>query len=263
MTASEHHASVTSESDWELWSIRILLSIVVLGGAIFVSVPGISSRLQTKSAVFPQLLVGFAVLALVLYLHMESQRKLLGRASAALMAANSYVDRLEQFSFVDPQTQLFNRRYLDQLFNQQLRWMNRSGSSATLLLFEVLTEEGQKTAAEEIAVEAAFVLRSNFRGSDYVVRNSDDQFFVLLPDTTGDQAQYALNRLADKIEDWNLENERVGLSLRHELNTCPPGGNFWDKLRELEISLRHKPSHRSELRHFAEARVGPVSVRSS
>jgi diguanylate cyclase (GGDEF)-like protein len=234
---------------------------VVLGGVISLLVPGISNQMQAKNSFVPQVLIGFVVLALVFYLNMESQRKLLGRASSALMAANSYVDRLEQFSFVDPQTQLFNRRYLDQLFNQQLRWMNRTGSSATLLLFEVLTEEGQKSAAEETAIEAAFVLRSNFRGSDYVVRNSDDQFFVLLPDTAGDQAQYALNRLANKLEDWNLENERVGLILRHEVNTCPPGGNFWDKLRELEISLRHKPSQRSDPHHFVEARVGPVPVR--
>ena len=231
--------SVPSQNEWETWSIRILLLVLVLDGVIPLLLPGISTHLRIETGSVPQVLIGFAILALVFYLHVELQRKLLRKVSSALLAATSYVDRLEQVSFIDPQTQLFNRKYLDQLFNQQLRWLNLNGKSATLLLFEVLPD-GQKKLANEIVVESAFVLRSNFRGSDYLVRNSTDQFLALLPDTTEDQAQTALSRMRDKVDSWNLENERYEMVLRHEITTCLPGGNLWESLRELEEKLNNK-----------------------
>jgi diguanylate cyclase (GGDEF)-like protein len=236
MSALEPECFIPSPSDRETWSIRILLVVLVLGEVIFVLVPGISSHLRAKIGFAPQVSVGFAILVVVLYLHLMSQRKLLSKVSTALNAATSYVNRLEQFSFLDPQTQLFNRKYLDQLFNQQLKWLNRSGKSVTLLLFEVLTE-GQKTSVEQLVIEAALVLRSNFRGSDYVVRNSMVQYLVLLPDTTADEAQYALSRLANKLDDWNLEHQTAEMVLRHELSTCLPGGNLWETLRGTEKRL--------------------------
>ncbi len=249
-TTLDRRLSAASRNDREIWCTRILLLIAVLGGVISVLVRRSSSQLQVGIGFPPQLLIGFVILVLVFYLHLASQRQLLRKVSTALIAATSYVDRLEQCSFVDPQTQLFNRGYLDRLFNQQLLWLNRCGKSATLLLVEVLTEE-QKSSAEEIVTEAAFVLRSNFRGSDYVVRNSTDQFLVLLPDTTEAQAQYALNRLINKVDNWNLETETSEMVLRHALNTCPPGGNLWAKLGELEEKLRDNPDHRSANRCIA------------
>ena len=246
MHALEPETSLPSHSDWDVWSIRILLWVLVLSGVISVLAPGLFSRLQIAIGFIQIVLIGFGILALVFYLYLASQRKLLRKISKALIAATSYIERLESFSFVDPETQLFNRRYLDQLFNQHLGRLNRCGKSATLLLFEVLPN-GNKTVAEEMVIEAALILRANFRGSDYVLRNSADQFLVLLPDTTEDQTQYALNRLADKVDSWNLENETSEMALRHELSTCPPGGNLWESLNQVENKLRenNNPDHGS------------------
>lgn len=249
MDASESEFSVPSQTDWEIWSIRILILVLVLGGSISVLVPGMSAHSRNGIGSVSQMSIGFAVVVLVLYLHLASQRKLLRKVSTALIAATSYVDRLEQVSLIDPHTQLFNRKYLDQLFNQQLGWLNRCGKSATLLLFQVLSD-GHKLAPEETAIATAFVLRSNFRGSDYVLRYSTDCFLVLLPDTTEEQAQYALNRLPDKVDNWNLENESE-MALRHESGICPPGGNLWETLREVETKMHNKP--RSDYHDFSGA----------
>jgi len=231
--------SVPSQNEWETWSIRILLLVLVLDGVIPLLLPGISTRLRIETGSVPQVMIGFAILVLVFYLQVELQRKLLRRVSSALLAATLYVDRLEQVSFIDTQTQLFNRKYLDQLFNQQLKWLNRTGKPATLLLFEVLPDE-KKKLANEMIVQSAFVLRSNFRGSDYLVRNSADRFLVLLPDTTEDDTQSALTRLNDKVETWNLENEKYEMVLKREVTTCFPGGDLWESLRELEEKLNNR-----------------------
>ncbi len=254
MNALRPDLSVPSQNDWEIWGVRILLLLLVLGGGLSVLMPEMFTRLRIEIGIVAQTLIGFAVLTLVFYLHLMSQRKLLRKVSTALFAATSYVDRLEQVSLIDPHTQLFNRKYLDQLFNQQLGWLNRCGKSATLAIFEVLPH-GRETSAEEIVIEAALVLRSTFRGSDYILRNSDRQFLVLLPDTTEDQAQYALNRLKDKVDTWNLENEKFEMVLRHESSTCPPGGNLWETLHKLEEIVRDKPNRADERLDLAGARV--------
>jgi diguanylate cyclase (GGDEF)-like protein len=226
-------ALLVRQSYWEIRGVRRLLLAVMLAEAISVLVPGISNHWRNEFWFLPQLLIGFVVLALIFTLHLASQRKLLLEVSKALIVASSDVYKLEQYSFVDPQTELFKRGYLDHLFNRQLKWLIRSGKSATLLMLEVLPK-GPKAATEEIVSKAASFLQSNFRGSDYVVRYRTDRFLVVLPDTTEQQAQYALDRLASKVDSWNLENRTREMSLRHELSTCPPGVNLWEKLHEIE-----------------------------
>ena len=232
--------SVVNQSDGEMRRLRILLLVLMSVEVIAVLVPRISNLWRGEVGFLPQILIGFVVLALIFTLHLAAQRKLLREISTALIVATSYVESLEQFSLIDPETQLFNRSYLDQLFDQQSKWLNRHGKPATLWLIEVLPD-GQKATVEEIVIEAAFVLRANFRGSDYIVRYHNDQFLVVLPDTNEAQAQIALHRLIDKVDSWNLENETWEMALRHELSTCPPGGNLRGKLREIEERMRDKP----------------------
>ncbi len=230
--------SEINHGDRDVRRLHTLLLVLMLVEVIAVFVPTISNQWRSEFGFLPQILIGFVVLVLVLTLHLSAQRKLLREVSTSLIAATSYVDRLEQLSIVDPPTQLFNRRYLDELFNHQLNWVVRSGKSATLLLIEVLPT-GQKSVAE-IVVEAAFILRSNFRGSDYVVRYSTEQVLVVLPDTNEQQAQIALSRLIDKVDQWNLANEKWKMALRLVLSTCPPDEHLWEKLSEIEMRMQNK-----------------------
>jgi diguanylate cyclase (GGDEF)-like protein len=229
---------VAGESDREIRNIRILLCAAALMGVVALAVPSVFSHLHSAIYFLPQMMIGLAVLVLIIYLHFALQRKLLRDLSTAWLSASAYTERLEQFSFIDPQTELFNRRYLDHLFERQLKWVNRTGKQSTLLLFQV-TSEGQKMSLDEVVLEAAYILRSNFRGSDYIVRSGSNQFVVLLPETADIQARFALNRLRDKVDSWNLECTDSGLVLQHELTTCSPGGSFWDGLHQAEERMRH------------------------
>lgn len=231
--------SVLDQNHREILSIRILLLFLLLVEVTSVVGPRVSSPWRVEINFVPHLLIGFVVLVLIFSFHLSSQRKFLGEVSTALVAANSYVYRLEQTCLINPATQLFNRKYLDILFNQQLKWLNRSGRPATLLLFELLSNR-KNADSEEIVIETAFVLRSNFRASDYVVHSFTNQFLVVLPDTTEQEAQFALSRLIDKVDHWNRVNQKWDMALRLELSTCPPSGNLWEHLRELEERMRNK-----------------------
>jgi len=233
------HGEVAGESDREIRNIRILLGVAAVMAVIAMAVPGLFSHLRAVNYFLPQMMIGLAVLVLIIYLHFALQRKLLRELRTAWVAASAYTERLEQFSFIDPETELFNRRYLDHLFERQIKLVNRTGKLATILLIRV-TAHGQKMSSQELAVEAAPILRSNFRGSDYIVRSSDDQFVILLPETNGQQAQFALNRLSDKIDSWNLASQSCEMQLQHEISICAPGGSLGETLRRTEESLQHR-----------------------
>jgi diguanylate cyclase (GGDEF)-like protein len=238
MNALNPTMSVVNKSDHEIRRLRILLLVLMLVELVSVFVPRISNKWRGEFGYLPQILIGFAVMALIFTLHLASQRKLLRDVSTALVAANSYVDRLEQMSLIDPPTQLFNRRYLDELFNHQFKGLNCSGKPVTLLLLEMIPN-GQK-AVEETFIGAASVLRSTFRGDDYIVRYFTDQFLVVLTDTYEQQAQLALSRLIDKVDQWNLANGTWKMALRLGMSSCSPGGNLWEKLGEIEERMRDK-----------------------
>jgi diguanylate cyclase (GGDEF)-like protein len=231
--------SEVDQGDREIQRLRLLLLGLMFVEVISAFAPRMSRQWQGEFGFLPQVLIGFVALALILSLHLAAQRKLLREVSTALVSASSYVNRLEQISLIDPPSQLFNRRYLDELFNHQLKWVKRRDQPATLLLLEVLPN-GQNELAEEIVIEAAYILRSNFRGSDYVVRYATDQFLVVLPDTSEQQAQIALSRLIDKVDRWNAANEKVQMALRLALKTCAPDGNLWEKLGEIEKRMCDK-----------------------
>jgi diguanylate cyclase (GGDEF)-like protein len=238
MSALRPAISEVNQSDRRIRRLRLLLFVTTFVELIAVFVPRISHQWRSEFGFLPQILIGFVALVLVLAIHLATQRKTLREVSTALFAATLHVDRLERLSLVDTATQLFNRRYLDQLFNRHLNWVARNGKSSTLVLVELLPNE--QNTIEQIVVEAAFILRSSVRGSDYVVRYLTDQFLVVLPDTNEQQAQIALSRLIDKVNLWNTTNQERKIALRLVLSACLPGGNLWQKLNELEERLQNK-----------------------
>jgi diguanylate cyclase (GGDEF)-like protein len=233
-----------NQSDREMRRIRVLLLILVVVEFLSVVVPRIGNRWRGEYGFLPQVLIGFVVLTLAFTFHLASQRKLLRELSAALATTKSELDRLEQMSPIDPPTQLFNRRYLDELFNHQLKWLNPGGKVATLMLLEVFGEE-ESSAAAELAVNAAPMLRSNFRQSDYVVRYSSCQFLLVLPETDSSHAQIALIRLIDKVDGWNTANPDRQIGIHLTLTSYAADGNIWETLHELESNMRDRTGIRT------------------
>lgn len=245
-------ASEVDHCEKEIGKLRILLLVLMLIESASIVAARVWNQWRGEFAYLPQILIGFVVLALILTLHLSSQRKILREVSAALVKANSYIGMLEQMSLIDPTTQLFNRRYLAELFNHQLKGLTRSGKPVTLLLLEVIAG-GQNVAVEQMTVEAAFILRSNFRASDYLVRYSIDQFLVILPDTDREQAQFALSRLIDKVSRWNSVNTDRQMGLCLELSTSIPDAKIWERLAGLEEKISDKTAPEIRILVPAEA----------
>jgi len=92
---------------------------------------------------------------------------------------------IEQQSFTDPLTEIYNRRSLDRLAGQFISQARRRGSALCLLMIDadnfkkINTRFGHLTG-DFVLAEIAGILKTMIRGSDAVVRYGGDEFLILL-----------------------------------------------------------------------------------
>lgn len=208
-----------SSRDLQLWSIGALIIVILAAGVASVLAPNLAWRGfpgvgRVDYRYLPQLLFGLISLILLFNLYIVTQKRNLNSTRAALIRELVFSERLENFTLIDPLTQLLNRRSLDQVLPREIARANRSGSHLTFVLVEVagfkgLNERLGNVAGDQLLVEVARLLKGTFRGSDAIIRYSGDRFLIIMTDTSEKRAASAMRRLSDIVDRWNL-NTRSG-----------------------------------------------------
>ncbi|MFN3912049.1 PleD family two-component system response regulator [Hyphomonas sp.] len=114
------------------------------------------------------------------------------------------VDRGLELSVIDQLTGLYNRRYMN---NQLQQFMHRAviGSKPLSVMmldvdhFKHINDTHGHQAGDEVLQEIADRLRQNVRPMDVVCRPGGEEFLVILPDTPGDLACAAAERVRRAI----------------------------------------------------------------
>jgi len=120
-------------------------------------------------------------------------------------------DTLRHQSIRDPLTGLYNRRYLEETLDRELRRAERAGQSLGLLLFDIdLFKQFNDTFGHEagdiMLREVGRLLRDRFRREDIVCRYGGEEFVIVLPSATLDET---INRARE------LEGAVRWLDVRH------------------------------------------------
>ncbi len=114
---------------------------------------------------------------------------------------------------MDELTLLSNRDGFEELCQHALNICRRFNKPATLLYFDVedMTSINKRfgRAEGDLALKnLGRIMIQTFRASDVIARLGNDEFVVLMTDTTEDNAQHALNRLNAAISEYNLSARR-------------------------------------------------------
>jgi len=117
--------------------------------------------------------------------------------------------RIIEVSLTDPLTGLGNRRKLDEALAIELARARRAGSPLSVLMadidhFKRVNDEYGHPAGDRVLAGFARLLRSRTRVTDIVTRFGGEEFMLLFPDTSLDQA-------VDKAEKLRAALERVRL----------------------------------------------------
>ncbi|HVO61912.1 MAG TPA: GGDEF domain-containing protein [Terriglobales bacterium] len=205
--------------DVHLWSIAALVGVLLAAGFVGLVVPNLvwqaSLPVFANIHYLPHLLLGFIGVILIFNLYIFEERRKLNWTREELIRQWLRGDAAERLALIDPMTEAYNRRFMEEVLVKEASRTNRTGADLSLLMIDVdnFREVNSRFGHQHgdlILVEIAKLLKSTFRGSDSVVRYGGDEFLVILPDTGERQAQQALQRLADAVERWNAAGNVPG-----------------------------------------------------
>jgi len=238
-----------SGRDFQLWSIGLLVMLVVTGGLLALILPNVmwaQRVIRIEHAYLPQLFFGLISLILLFNIYLVGQKTTLNNTRRALIRELVLNERLESLSLIDPLTQLLNRRAMTELIPREVARANRLGSSLTFMTidlnrFRELNSKHGALEGDTVLTSFARILRTVFRGGDVAFRQGGDEFLIMMPDTTVEQADSPVQRLQREVEQWNLDNKKnYELSFRWALAPYVTGADCDDVLRDMDRKLYQK-----------------------
>jgi diguanylate cyclase (GGDEF)-like protein len=238
-----------SGRDLQLWSIGILVILVLTSGLLALILPNLmwaQRVVHIEHSYLPQLFFGLISLILLFNIYLLSQKRNLNTTRLALIRELVLNERLESLSLIDPLTQLLNRRAMNELVPREVARSNRMGSSLTFMAIDLngfsgITSNFGALEGDRVLVDFAKILRTVFRGADLAFRQGGDEFLIMMPDTTEEQADFPVHRLLREVDQWNLGSKKgYELSFSWALAPYVTGSDAEDVLRAVDRKLYSK-----------------------
>lgn len=115
----------------------------------------------------------------------------------SLRAANAQIERL---SVTDPLLGIFNRRYLHEQLPQEAARARRYGRAVSVVMadldhFKRIDDTYGHQAGDVVLRHAIALARSTLRQSDWMARYGEEEFVIVLPETTRLGAYAAAERM--------------------------------------------------------------------
>lgn len=140
----------------------------------------------------------------------------------ALRECNARLDKMQQqvekLTATDKLTGLYTRDRLSEIWSREVARVNRykiglSLVTANLDFFRQINTTHGHVKGDEVLVETAKIITRFVRDSDSVFRWGNDEFILLLPHTTREQARTQAERLRQAIEQHQFAlGERITIS---------------------------------------------------
>ena len=207
--------------DWELWVIVSGTGILVSLGLLALVLPAAfmkNDNIHFEINVSRPLALGLIALIALLNTYLVSRRLDIRRVREELISTTLQQQLIEQQSFTDPLTEIYNRRSLDEIAGRFISHARRLGNPLTFLMVDVNnfkqvnTKFGHLTG-DTVLAEFAGLLKTSIRGSDAVVRYGGDEFLILLADTTTTGSEKVIGRITKQLAEWNMAGHLAGFQL--------------------------------------------------
>ncbi len=131
----------------------------------------------------------------------DDLERLVSERTAELCKAR---DEAERLSRIDALTGAYNRRYFNEVATLEFAKVRRHGQPLSMIsfdidLFKLINDNHGHAAGDEVIKAAATVSRNAVREIDFVARIGGEEFAILLPGSTAEQAAATAERLRELI----------------------------------------------------------------
>jgi diguanylate cyclase (GGDEF)-like protein len=160
----------------------------------------------------------------------------LARENAALRREVTRLHVFRSLAYRDPLTGLWNRRYFEERLAEEESRSQRAGSSRRFSVlvvdindFKAINDQHGHPVGDQLLKWAGEFLHTHLRTHDVACRTGGDEFAVLLPDVSGEDAARLVARLRDQLAVANRGRE-IPLGMSLGTATWPDAGATRDDL---------------------------------
>ena len=125
--------------------------------------------------------------------------------SRLLRKINEAQRKLVELATIDDLTQLYNRRYFFERFNQEMERAKRYQRPLSCLILDIdhfkhVNDTYGHLSGDQVLIDIAQILRNNCRQSDLAGRYGGEELIILLPETDSPGAMIIAERIREMIE---------------------------------------------------------------
>ena len=118
----------------------------------------------------------------------------------------------EKLANTDSLTGTYNRRYLNEFANDYLKIVKREKIDFSLLIvdlddFKNINDSYGHEIGDEVLIQFVKIARETIRENDLIIRFGGDEFILLLPNTSINNAKFLASKIINRISEYNMTNE--------------------------------------------------------
>ena len=138
--------------------------------------------------------------------------------------------RLERMALLDPLTELYNRRGLQQTLRRETQLLSRDGGKLLVLIFDIddfkkINDSLGHPVGDILLKETAKKIQDSVRASDHVARIGGDEFILLLPKTHLREGLQLAERLRFAVSNTTIAvSEKETLRITASFGLAPVPG---------------------------------------
>ncbi len=142
--------------------------------------------------------------------------------SSALLRDITEEKRFEQklikISTTDALTDLYNRRYLDQTLDKELKRARRYGHNLSIMMFDVdhfkiFNDTHGHDQGDRVLISIGQTMKDSVRNVDVCCRYGGEEFLIILPDTDRIGALILAERVRENIQNTLVDDLQVTVSI--------------------------------------------------
>ncbi len=128
------------------------------------------------------------------------------------------ITQLEEVCTVDPLTNLYNRRYLEERIEKEISRSHRRGFPISCLMIDVdnfksINDTYGHQTGDIVLMKIALILMDSCRTADVICRYGGEEFTVVLPETDTTGALMTAERIREKVENEVFSINGVDFSI--------------------------------------------------
>jgi diguanylate cyclase (GGDEF)-like protein len=146
--------------------------------------------------------------------HLQLARTMANEAAMALENARLYEDA-RNLADRDPLTGFYNHRFLHERLGEEVVRTQRGRRPLSVLMldvddFKLVNDTFGHLFGDRVLTWTAELIRSTLRASDIPARYGGDEFAIILPETDGEDARRAAERILEAFRDHAFVGEQRG-----------------------------------------------------